>query len=213
MTLSDKILIMLENYGTLSSEMVKMRLNKDHGIDKSKRQIQRLITELVKQKRVKPNSSVGRQQTYSILREKPSNISNFFLSKFWEELFEIRDKLFEQKTEDPLTDDPLVDTFDLFRKLRSLVKMLPKEIKEKIDIKFESFIELTADDRKKVEEKTGTLDILMVAGVPFGEEEWKRRQERKRILRGILKKRLEDIIGEVAMRLHEALREEAFDNE
>ncbi len=214
MTLSDKVRMIIETHGSLSSEMVKHYLERDFKINKSRRQVQRMIKELVEENVIVPNATFGRSQTYSISRDVPSAISNLFLGRFWEELFEIREDLIKKReSKDPLTDDPLADFFDTFRKLRSLVKMLPKDVQVKIKIKMEKMIELTDNDKKMIEEGVGTLPILLAGGVPYSEKEWERRQRRDLIISNILKERLEDIVGEVATLLHEKLRKEALKHE
>lgn len=140
---------------------------------------------------------------HAVNREKPSSISGFFLSKFWDELFRIRDELFAQKSEDPYS-----DSWDSFHKLRSLVGLLPKEMKEKIKPRIESFGVLTNEDVEEVEKRIGSQTILTVGGVPFPGREMGRFEKGKSIVGQIQKRRVEEIIGEVATLLHEALEKE-----
>jgi len=203
MSLNDKILTLFEKYGSLSSERVKSLLKTEYKIEKTLRTIQRHIAELVKEEKLISNPSIRREQTYAVNRKNPSSISDFFLSKFWDELFKIRDELYAHKSE-----DTLADSWDSFYRLRSLVRMLPEDIKEEIKPRIESFGLITDEDKEKVAKSIGTLPILTVGGLPFGKEEWNRFEKGKSIIGWIRKKRIEDIIGEVATMLHEALEKE-----
>ena len=127
-------------------------------------------------------------QTYHIIREMDSNISDFFLGKFWDELFDVRDNLYIEKSE-----DPLIDTFDSYRKLRSLVLILPKDMKQTILPQLEKFDEITDED-KEVVRHIGPRPVMLLNGVPFGEEEYERRKKQFNILARIFRKRLEEIV-------------------
>ena len=203
MSLSDKILILFEKYGSLSSERVKFLLKDEYKVEKTIRTVQRHIAELVKMKKLIRNPSIKREQTYTVNRKEPPFVSDFFLSRFWDELFEIRKELHKPK-------DQFSSGWDAFYKLRSLVRMLPKNLKEKImpSIEnFEAFNDMEAKEIKKdLEREIGARPILM----PF---EIDRRKRGETIIKThvgrLLEKKVEVLIDNVATVLHEALREGA----
>jgi arginine repressor len=120
LSLQDKIVKILKKHGALSSEEIKAILEKENEIDKSVKTVQRKLSTLIKNGIVKA-IPLGRELKYSLDKEAPSAISDFFLNKFWSELFRIRQELVYHE-----------NPGEAFVKLRSLLRMLPEGIKKKI---------------------------------------------------------------------------------
>lgn len=67
MSLNDKILEIIENWGCLSTEEITRVLKEQCQIDKSPRTIQRHIRQLVEEGELTPDKPRGREQTYSLV--------------------------------------------------------------------------------------------------------------------------------------------------
>ena len=81
-------------------------------------------------------------------------------------------------------------------------------MKDNIIIKMENILEVTDGDRSKIENRIGNTPInLLIEG------DWEMHQERNRIFSIILIERLEAVVGEVAVLLHEKLIKEVSKNE
>lgn len=78
---------LLRQYGALSSAQLTKLLN-EKGVRVNKRTVERDIEELRVQGIVKANPPVGREQTYSLEKQKVK-LSGYFLNKVWKEIDEI----------------------------------------------------------------------------------------------------------------------------
>lgn len=203
MALSDKILNLFEKYGALSSERVTNLLEKDYLIKKDIRTIQRWLAKLAKERKIVRLPSTRREQTYTLFKEQPALISDLFVSRIWEELFELRSGLHKP-------DDQFAQDWEILRKLRSLVQMLPQNIKDEIVPSIDSFPNLNKDEEKElieiIEGQIGRSPILTVGGYPFGEDEIRRKTIKQDIIGRFLEKKVEEIIGKITTALHEELR-------
>jgi hypothetical protein len=204
MSLSDKILILLEKYGALSSERVTFLLDKEYKQKRDIRTVQRHISILVREGKICPTNSTGRQQIYSLLKLEPLTIAVSFISRVWDELFELRNKLHYPENQ-------RARNLDVLYELRSLVQMFPHDMKDRIMPLIENFPVFGEEEKKKiiqeVQRNVGTAEILTVNGVPFGEEEIQRKAIAQEIIGQAHEKKLEEIIGAVSSMLHEALKE------
>lgn len=201
MTRRDKILSLYVKYGALSSDGAKLLLERDYSIKCSYRTIQRDIAELVDEKKLVAVQSMKREQTYTLCEEEQSLLSPLFLSKVWDELFEIREEL-------PNQEDQLKQSWASFQRLRSLVQLLPADMKDKVKPFIENFgKKLDEEDIERIHVEIGPYPILTVNGVPFGEEEFKRKVRGLEIIGEALERKVEEIIGVVSSMLHAAVKE------
>jgi hypothetical protein len=196
MSLSDKILNLIAKFGNSSSERVTNMLRTEYGITRSVRTVQRLILGLVEAKKLMPLSSSGREQLYAIFESKRSTLSQYFLSKFWDELFKLRDILNSK--------DQSIYPRDIFDKLRSLVKMLPKNMKDQIMPSIETFWDIKDVELKELQEQWNTE--VGPAPILFFEKE--RRELGYSIVNMAYRKKLENLIDIVSTALHEAIEGE-----
>lgn len=119
MSQSDKILKILKENPSSSSKTVWEKLGgKQAG---SYRKTQRKLQKLHREGLVETHA-IGREIVYSIRQSQTTGITDYFLTRFWNNLFEIQKEL---ATEKPVR---------AYFKLRSLIILLPKEIKNEITL-------------------------------------------------------------------------------
>jgi hypothetical protein len=187
-------------------------LKKEYDITRSLRTVQRHIRDLVEDKKLVLVQSSGRELSYATLESKTSSskliISQHFLSRFWDELFNLRDILNSQNQD--------IHSRDIFDRLRSLVKMLPKTMKDQIMPSIDGFWKFSDAELAELQEQwnreIGPAQILTVNGIPFGEYEQARHDRGISIVENGYRKRLENLIDIVSTVLHRAI-EEAEKNE
>jgi hypothetical protein len=125
------------------------------------------------------------------------------LSKLWDELFEIRSELHSPENQN-------AQNWEVFRKLRSLVQILPQNLKEELISSVDTFPVLTKEESEKlvkeIKMEIGSQPILTVGGYPFGEDEMQRKERALRLIGIAYEKKVEEIIGKVATALHKALK-------
>ncbi len=206
MTLSDKIMDLFQRYGALSSERVTYLLKTEFRIARGHRTAQRHIARLVKEGKLVLLPPSGREQMYSILKDKPQVVSDYFLGKFWDELFKIRDIIHDSK-------EQYIDSRGAFLRLRSLVKMLPKNLKDSITPSIEDFFNLDHNELAKLQEQwdreVGSGSILTVCGVPFGKTEQKRHDRAMNLINRAFRIKLETLIDRVSTVVHQELERES----
>lgn len=129
MSLSDRLRKTFRKYGALSSAEATNIINQKTSTPVSQRTVLRYINDLIKEGVLKQNATGGREQTYSYCREKPSPISDFFLNKFWSELFSVRQVLHDNRY-DPAGNRVLEAWDQLF----TLIKMLPENIRVELKV-------------------------------------------------------------------------------
>lgn len=120
MSYQDIIRKILRKHGELSTEDIHASLVKEYDFHKSSATVRRTLREMQKEGTVRA-VSFGREQRYKLTKQEPTAISEFFLNKFWNELFRIREDI-------AYHDYPA----EAFVKLRSLVRMLPERLKRKV---------------------------------------------------------------------------------
>lgn len=120
MSRSDKILKLIKKNPALSSQEIWKKLEENV----SHRTVQRDLTELHSQGLIETHA-IGRDIVYSLPSNTPS-ASSYFLDRFWTEFFNIN--MAFQKG---------YNSFDTFLKLRSLVTLLPKELREELEPEFD----------------------------------------------------------------------------
>jgi uncharacterized protein (DUF2249 family) len=128
MSLNDKLIKAFRQHGALSSAEATQIINQKDPHPISKRTVQRHIEQMMSEGVLKQNAIGGREQSYSFCREKPSSISDFFLNRFWNELFKVREVLHSPEGGANLA----------YLQLRSLVKILPKHMRTKLQDEVES---------------------------------------------------------------------------
>ena len=198
MSLTDKILELYEEYGALSTERVTFLLQNKFGISRNVRTIQREIKKLVEERKIVALPLKGRQQTYELFSNVSLSLSGTFLSRIWDEIFEIRAEL--HYPENQLDRD-----WESYFRLRSLIQLLPANFKERVSPKMDNFTLARAEEVDKIKREIGPTPILTLGGVPFGEYEISRKKRKQEIVGTILEKRVEEIIGEIASYLHEVV--------
>jgi predicted transcriptional regulator len=119
MTHSDKILAFLKEKPAASTEEIHQFLKKN-GISSGKRTIQREIRELADQKLIQGHA-IGREIVYSLITSQSTTVNDYFLSKYWELLFDLQSKLSKGYLNSTL-----------YFELRNLVLMLPDDIKNQV---------------------------------------------------------------------------------
>jgi hypothetical protein len=194
------MLVLYEKYGALSSERATLLLESEFTIKVSLRTVQRYVSELVEEKKLAVLPSKRREQIYALYKEEPSSISDFFLSKYWDALFEIRKELHNPK-------DQFSQSWDSFHKLRSLIQLLPENIKDHAVAETANFGVLDKKELENIRMEIGHQPILTVNGIPFGEDEYQRKVRAQELLGVALEKRVEEIIGRVSTLLHKELKE------
>ena len=190
MTLYDKVLNLFDRYGVLTSERVTYLLAKDFETNKNLRTVQRYIAQLVKEGKLVPIVSEKRTQSYELVGKKTSEFSEFFLNKFWEELFRIRDELHKPRRE---FEDNWVNAN---MRLRSLVKMLPKEFKEKIASDLEKSGRISESQLNEMKERIDKERIKLL-----GEDESLNIE-----IDLLMESRIEELIDKISTMLHEGLK-------
>ena len=201
MSLSDKILDLYEKYGSLSSERVTFLLEKEFDIIRNIRTIQRKIRRLVNEKKLVSLPLKGREQSYEVYTNHPSLLSSAFLSRIWDELFTIREETHYPKKQ-------FEKSLESFRRLSSLIQLLPEEFKQRIKPKIDSFGELDKEEWDEIGNTIGFKQILTIGGVAFGDDEMARKIRKQEMMGFFLEKRIEDIIGEISSYLHEVIKEQ-----
>lgn len=94
---------------------------------------------------------------------------------------------------------------------RSLVRMLPKHLKDQIAPSIDKFYDFSDKEleelKRQWDTQIGSHPIFTVGGVPFGEFEQERHSRARGLIGRAYERRLEDIIEKVASVLHHALLE------
>ena len=139
---------------------------------------------------------------HTLQKDMSLSISDDVLRRIWDELFELRDILHNPE-------DQYYQNFEVLDRLRSLVQMLPQNIKEEIIQSVRNFPSFSKEEeekiRKDIESEIGSRQILTVGGIPFGEHEMWRKERAKQIMSIPQKKKIEEIIGNASSALYEAL--------
>lgn len=126
MSYHDNILEILRKRGLSSCKEVRAILAEEYDCVRNVRTVLRQLNTL-QDKGIVKQVSIGRELVYGLVTPtRTSGVSEFFLNKFWKELFRIRQDLVYH-------DYPA----EAFVKLRSLVRMLPEESKQQIMPKVE----------------------------------------------------------------------------
>jgi len=122
LTLSEKILQICREHGSLSSKQIHTKLKEEFREAPSVRTVQKYVSELCSQGKLN-FSTVGREQFYSIQKssQKQVAMTDYFINQFWKELFRIRSEAYSQHYEKALQD------------LLSLINMLPSSMKDTIE--------------------------------------------------------------------------------
>lgn len=114
-----KIKDILTRYGALSTESTTKILNERYRLHFNKKTIERDLLEMKKGGVIIANPPMGREQTYSASPEQLS-MSPFLIDQLWKDLDSIRH---QNSSEDSIV---------AFFEIRSLIKMLPPSISEKL---------------------------------------------------------------------------------
>jgi hypothetical protein len=137
-------------------------------------------------------------------KDETLSISDAVLTIIWDELFELRDILHNPE-------DQSAQNWEVLNRLRSLVQMLPQDMKEKIMPSIDTFPDFSKEEEQKlikdIEMKIGSRPIMTIGGFPFGEDEIRRKELSQKIMSHAHEKKIEEIIGKISSTLHEALKE------
>jgi hypothetical protein len=181
MSLSDKILELLKE-GPASSRQLYEKLKKQ-GCTDNIRTIQRRILKLQHEELIHGNA-FGREILYSLSTPRSPTIADYFLNKFWNEMFEIQQETGVQEL-----------PIKAYSKLRSLVMLLPQNIKEKIVPRIKSI-----DSR--LSPNVSNFGIRYIGFSPDASKDGKITYSEN------FKREIESVLDELSSLLHEKIKSE-----
>lgn len=191
MTLCDKILALIQENGPLTSERVTFLLKEKYTVNRNLRTVQRYIKELVTEDKLIKIVSSGRSQSYEIKTNNGASkkgLSEFFENKLWDELFQIKDVL--NSNYRPPFDD---NWYKSYKRLVSLVKLLPIEIKQEIMPEIEKSGAITDKEKEAIKKRLeGESGLLEVDDDSLEYE-----------IDHLLRQRLETVMDKIATLIHE----------
>ena len=134
---------LLRQYGALSSAQLTKLLNEE-GVRVNKRTVERDIEELRVQGIVKANPPIGREQTYSLEKQKKQRVklSRYFLNKVWKEIDEIIELASDQS-------GLFID--EAYNRTVFLYEKLPKPLRKELQHTKENATNLVSDKIGKYE--------------------------------------------------------------